>query len=299
MYTEPLTQFIPATAQLYVPKNGGLKDYCEKLLEELQVPDTMQIKKIRGEDIPQRIYELFSIGTIAYGLTGDDLYDEWRLVNPNAATTLALYNTYDWFDDKMKFKRPTLCLLTKKQTETLPSICKIGVSNKYVSQATQFVNRKSKQIGIESALITGYGGDVESTVTLGINDCCIDIVDTGNSFETAGLRIIDYVRFSDISLIGPTPQKQTSQTNVWEEEYRRICARVKTPTESYTSRLLQNQNELVKKFGSESAEFVQAIGDDKNLDGEGLDVLYSVMIAWAKRGFTWDELCAKLKERQN
>jgi hypothetical protein len=70
----------------------------------------------RGEDIPQRIIDLSDSGTLAFGLTGDDLFDEYvaRYTAANdIAPGLKLLNTYDWFDKEAEFRRPALCLMNK------------------------------------------------------------------------------------------------------------------------------------------------------------------------------------------
>ena len=46
--------------------------------------------------------------------------------------------------------------------------------------------------------------------------------------------------------------------NPWEEEYRRISAVAQKPAGSSTSKLLADNNEICKKVGEESAEFVRA-----------------------------------------
>ena len=104
-------------------------------------------------------------------------------------------------------------------------------------------------------------GDTENTVAEGTHDWCIEVVYRGdNSPDSAtsrtGLKVVEIVRFSDISLIG------RRIPNPWAEEFRRITAVAQAPTGSSTSKLLGDKNEICKKVGEESAEFVRAFAEE-------------------------------------
>ena len=87
------------------------------------------------------------------------------------------------------------------------------------------------------------------------------------------------------------------ETNPWAIEYKRIFEKAASPTDSYTSNLLKDPNEIVKKFGSESAEFVAALIENNGLKGEALDVIYATMVGLASRGTDWQQLEQQLKQR--
>ena len=324
MYREPITNFITQTdgdkPLLLVPKNGGLNSYVRNMLPEIgisidteklesealcQVGDvSLEIRVIRGEDIPVRLAEYANIGRRAYGLTGDDLYDEFVLGfnSPNESGVEKL-NTYDWFDTSTLYGRPALCFLGKTELDfswnSLPSSIKIGVSSKYERTAKNFLERRLIQP--REYILNKYSGDVENTVYEGINDYCIDVVYSGGSIK-GKLQVIEPVRFSDIVLLG---QKSASSTNtlgsidILAKEYSRIAARLGSPAEvSYTANLLANENELVKKIGSESAELVrELIRKGDNLPGEAADMIYATVIAVVRGGVSYEQLTTEMKSR--
>ena len=92
MFREAIGLFIPEPkAKLYIPKNSGLHEYVNNLLSKIGVSDggeftradesvgTLEIISARGEDVPQRVDDCLLRGEVAYGLTGDDLFDEYML----------------------------------------------------------------------------------------------------------------------------------------------------------------------------------------------------------------------------
>lgn len=205
---------------------------------------------------------------------------------------MVVLNTYDWFDDSAEYKRPALCLMNKEGSyESLRQKSGVAVNRKYELTSRKFISEKLPN-SIDS--VSAYSGDTELTVSEGINDCCVEIVYGGRTRIDNGLKVIEVVRFSDISLIG---EKQFA--NPWEKEYMRIMDRVMNPTDSYTSQLLEDQNEIVKKFGQESAEFIQAYAQGDGMVNEALDVIYSVMVALASKGTAWEEVENELQGRGN
>ena len=92
MFREAIGLFVPEPkAKLYIPKNSGLHEYVNNLLSDIGVSDggeftrtdesvgTLEIISARGEDVPQRVDDCLLRGEVAYGLTGDDLFDEYML----------------------------------------------------------------------------------------------------------------------------------------------------------------------------------------------------------------------------
>ena len=133
MYRENIYDVIKGTGEkisaLVIPTNNGLKGYGWKVMKEAGL-DLEKAEKIgkdqlkagdltillrRGEDVPQIVVDEFAKGNIVFGLTGDDLYDEYRFRNPE--NPLRIENTYDWFDGKARFRRPTLCLINRTGKE--------------------------------------------------------------------------------------------------------------------------------------------------------------------------------------
>ena len=107
----------------------------------------------------------------------------------------------------------------------------------------------------------------------------------------AGYKVAEVARFSDISLIG------RKIVDPWKEECQRISAVVTKPTGSSTSMLLADNNEICKKIGEESAEFVRAFTQKTGIREEFNGVVYGSMAAAAKLKIPWQEIEADLKSR--
>ncbi len=307
MFRETIDPFVPEQrATLYVPKNRGLHEYVNNLLREIGVRDAgefdrtdlskgiLDIVSARGEDVPQRVDDCIQRGEVAYGITGDDLFDEYMLGARNSL--LGVLNTYDWFDSSAQFNRPALCLLNREGLipDYSPPVS-IAVNRKYERSSCQFLSQRLQSRGIRFSVVA-YAGDIENTVVEGTHDWCVEVVYRGDkspdsAISRTGLKVAEVVRFSDISLIG------RKIVNPWEEEYRRIAAVAQNPTGSSTSKLLEDKNEICKKVGEESAEFVRAFTQETGIPEEFNDVVYALMVAAAKLQVPWAEMEADLKSR--
>lgn len=307
MFRESIGQFISEDrAKLYVPKNTGLNEYVWDILRVVgvsgdgefmcsgQVGGKLEILTTRGEDVPQRVDDCAHRGEVAYGLTGDDLFDEYML-GPNNSP-LCVLNTYDWYDPAAQFNRPALCLMNASgELPKSKAQVSVAVNKKYERTSRRYL---SERFGAEDVHcnVVPYAGDTEHTVNEGTNDWCIEVVYRGEkSTESAmaktGLRVAEIVRFSDISLIG------REIANPWKEEYRRISEVARHPTDSSTSKLLADDNSICKKLGEESAEFTRAFTQGNGIPLEYNGVTYAMMVAAAKSGVAWEEIEADLKSR--
>ncbi|MCB9359524.1 phosphoribosyl-ATP diphosphatase [Candidatus Woesearchaeota archaeon] len=315
LYRENIFQFMnEGEKTLFIPKNGGLNEYVRNILPDAGIKqemvdqlnqgvksvkqDGLEIVLARGEDIPQRVLDENAKGNLSYGLTGDDLFDEYITKSSflDFKPELVVLNTYDWFDSAAKFYRPALCLMNRTgNIEDLPDKVSVAINAKYMTISERYLKTDPKLAGKEFNLTT-YAGDTEFTVSNGTNDCCVEILYGGSTSEENNLDIARIFRFSDIVLVG-----RSGPNNPWDFEYKRIESRRDNPTNSYTSKLLQDQNEIVKKFGSESAEFVQELTRDnimqRRLMNEALDVIYSTMLGLAYKGVTWPEVENELMKR--
>ena len=219
MFREKIDLFVPEPeAKLYIPKNNGLHKYVNDLLDEIGVRDggeftrtnedvgALEIISARGEDVPQRVEDCLLRGESAYGLTGDDLFDEYMLGTDDSE--LQVLNTYDWFDPNAQFQRPALCLLNPKgKIPDSPTKVSIAVNKKYELTSHQYLSQRSHDSNLQVISIVAYAGDTEDTVAEGTHDGCVEVVYRGESspksaISKAGLKIAEVVRFTDISLIG-------------------------------------------------------------------------------------------------
>jgi len=304
MYREKITGFIEfPDATLFIPKNGGLYDYVNKILpesgldqeriESLSKGGLLEVILARGEDIPQRVAEYNRQGKKAYGLTGDDLFDEY-LMNQRELkeqVRLAVLNTYDWFDEKAEFRKPALCLMAKTEdildgdTRGL----KVAVNKKYFQTSYEYLQ---KRLG-RKPRITSYSGDTEASVKDGINDCCIDIVYSGKSRKANGLKIVEPIRFSDIVLIG---QDIDFLGKMFSVDYRSVNNRRSCP-DSRTYSLLRNKKLRRDKLVSEAAEVFSAIEGNGNLQEEIADLLYAINVVMVGEKVDPREIAEIMQER--
>ncbi|MDE2743509.1 MAG: hypothetical protein OXI58_18095 [Gemmatimonadota bacterium] len=307
MFREAIGLFVPEPkAKLYIPKNSGLHEYVNNLLSEIGVSDrgeftradesvgTLEIISARGEDVPQRVDDCLLRGEVAYGLTGDDLFDEYMLGAGDSP--LGVLNTYDWFDPNAQFYRPALCLLNREgRIPDSSAMVSIAVNKKYELSSRQYLSQRFQSSKLQISIVA-YAGDTENTVAEGTHDWCVEVVYRGerspaSAMSKTGLKVAEVVRFSDISLIG------REIVNPWEEEYRRISAVAQKPTGSSTSKLLADSNAICKKVGEESAEFVRAFTQETGIPEEFNGVVYALMAAAAKLQVPWQEIEADLKSR--
>ena len=233
MYRENIYEVISGTGEkvntLVVSTNRRLKAYTWKVLREagLAIDDAVQVAEDqlrvnqkdryrlrgglnlllrRGEDIPQIVVDYAKKGEVALGITGDDLYDEYRLKNPK--NPLRVENTYDWFDEAAKYLRPALCFVNRTGSiEGIPSP-RVAIGAKYPKTSWNYLLRspltREFEFGAEFCdLVRIYEGSVERKIAEGEADCAIDIVYSGDTIKELGLTVIEIVRFSDLAVISP------------------------------------------------------------------------------------------------
>lgn len=303
MFRENISDYVKdEKAILYVPKNKGLCDYVRRLLPKIGINNGIakndgcketlfEIKEKKASDIPRRILDNSDVKIKAYGLMGDDLFDEFILKTKE--NNLAVLNTYDWYDETSMYRRPALVLLNKSGSwEEFGKTSKIAIRREYANTIKEYLDVRGKQTGIDFAA-EEYDGDLEELLFESKNKGCVEIVYSGNTIQKLGLKPVEVVRFSDIVLIGIKEQEQS----LFEKEYQRILQRKLNPTDSYTSKLLKDRNEVVKKFGQEAAEYIQAFSNKNNLTEEALDVIYSTMLCLAYENMSWKDVESAIKRR--
>ncbi len=91
-------------------------------------------------------------------------------------------------------------------------------------------------------------------------------------------------------------------TDACSELYKVIKARQTNPEEgSYTNKLLKGgDNQILKKIGEESVEFVMACKekDDESISNEAADLIFHLQVALANRGVDWKEVLNVLANRR-
>jgi phosphoribosyl-ATP pyrophosphohydrolase len=311
MYRERIFQFMKTGEKtLFIPKNSGLYEYVIAMLPEIGIEAVDEIRKAkegnriarlgelemtlaRGEDIPKRVEEYTGTGKTAYGITGDDLFDEYVLREEwsGRRSSLIVLNTYDWYDEKAEFRKPALCLMNKTgKLKDIPEIPKIALNSKYERTSMNYISR------IFGAVKTNlYSGDTEKTVSDNINDCCIEIVYKGGSRKDAGLEVVEHVRFTDIVLVGENPNYlgDAIMLDLGNVLWRKANAK----EGSYTTGLLDSRKKWRDKLIIEAAEVVSAIESSKGLKEEISDLLYAVDVVIAGENIDIKQLADEIRRR--
>ena len=251
---------------IIIPKNSGLKDIVSTTLGSMGVDywnfpkidsttfrsDDTEVRIYRGEDIPMIVEDLYQAQKIkAVGMTGDDLFDEYMI--RNQSSLLSLLETVDWDDANALYRRPALCLLTKKG-QSLEGNILVGINKKYAATGKVYLAEVAEALGI-TPTVKLYSGNTEDAVSQGMVDAGIEIVYSGKSLKEKDLDISDRIRCSDFAMIGV----DEGSPKILEISYNQIGDRVRNPKEgSYTSKLASSWNSIVKKIGEENAEFIKS-----------------------------------------
>ena len=140
-------------------------------------------------------------GKPAIGLTGQDLYEEYK-TNNGSGSKLEIIKTIEWKDETAKFGKPALCLIGPKgeKLEDMSRDLSIWIASKYRGLSDKYLKQFEDQ---------GYtfqknyvNGCVETSCSEGIADLIIDIVYTGSSLKRYGLEIYETILKSDFLILG-------------------------------------------------------------------------------------------------
>jgi ATP phosphoribosyltransferase len=133
---------------------------------------------VRAEDVPLFVSKLKERNIDAIGLTGEDLFFEYNSQNNN----LEVISKINWFDENALFKKPAICVLSKKELEQLNGST-IAINKKYQNISNSFL------VDYTPKEIIYFNGCTETASILGIADFVIDIVYSGKSAKESGLKI--------------------------------------------------------------------------------------------------------------
>jgi len=314
MYRENMYDVMNATGEkittLVIPKNSGLSyvgqvlreagldlDKAKKVEKDKMTLDGLTLVLERGEDVPRVVMDFSERGEVVLGVTGDDLYDEFGLENPD--NPLRIENTYDWCDPKAKFGRPALCLINKTgRIEDIPLMAKVAINSKYLYTARQYLENGEISEG-RTFKESKYKGNVEGRVAQG-KDCGIEIVYSGGSLEEKELEIVDVVRLSDIVVISPLKSEESLIGQVFLREYATLLSRLQNPTGSDTSEMLKDPYRIGSRIAEESGEVVKALTREppQRLIEETAQAEYTLLAALVKRGVSLEQLAKQMIKNQ-
>lgn len=91
--------------------------------------------------------------------------------------------------------------------------------------------------------------------------------------------------------------------NVIREVYQVLEDRRDNPIESYTSKLMQDDDKLaedkiLEKIGEESAEVIIASKNDENLVPEAVDLIFHTLLLLVYKGVDLDEIYCEFEKRR-
>jgi len=295
MYRENIYSLLKKTGKepeaLLVPKNSGIRPYCETVLSEAGMDignPGIRVEFYRAEDIPAIIDQSFRKGRFLAGLTGDDLFDEYKMRNPS--NLLALTNTYDWYEENAMFKRPALCLIGKGE---LPEKPRVAVNRKYKQTSRICLSKDFEDFDVQL-----YSGDTENTVANGLNDCCVEIVFSGETLASLGLQVIKKYRFSDLALISPL-YGGALFGELMMREYDTIRNRKMFPKlGSQTSKDFEDPERITRKLNEEAYEVVVEFLGGQRIVPELADLAFRAMEALIGKDATLDDLALEILSRQ-
>lgn len=143
-----------------------------KLIFDSNLPD-VKIMVIRGSDVPTYV----ELGSADIGIAGKDILME--------VDSLGYYEPLDLGLARCRL----MTAVPVNQTHT-PK--RMRVASKFVNIAKQYFSRQGQQVDIIK-----LNGALELAPIMGLADCIVDIVDTGNTLRANGLEPKDFI--ADVS----------------------------------------------------------------------------------------------------
>lgn len=276
------------------PKNSGLKK-CKDIALGLKEKENIKAEliEVRGEDVPYFVDSLRREGKSAIGVTGEDLFKEFKLRIPNAQ--IEIIQTIKWEDPSFLFNKPALCLLGSKD-KTLDSLkkqIKICINSKYKELAkkkcTNYLENKGYQIEKIYA-----SGATEEFFSKGLVDLVIDIVCSGNSADKYNLKVYDKLFSSDIVIIGGIDEKAVENNDEKAQSIYQLFKKIKQRINSnenlsYTKNISLNENYLKRKIVEESAELITSSSKEEIIK-ETADIIYFIFIFLVKNNISLTDI---------
>jgi len=257
------------------------------------VSNDAEILEFRGEDVPFIVEQFCKRGFKAFGITGNDLMQEYLSKNQSR---LQVIKTIPWQDESFLFKKPTLCLLAKKEKNFVgvDSSIVVAVNAKYERLSKNFLEKLERN-GTKIQTIT-VNGSTELAVEQGLAGACVEIVCTGASLEEFGLKIIERFFESDLVIVGYREQEE----NALERLSNTVNERILENSEgSYTASIVRN-GQVLKKLNEECFELTQAALQERKskIVWETADLLYFLAVLLAEKGVQFQEVWNELRRRE-
>lgn len=143
-----------------------------KLIFDSNLPD-VQLMVIRGSDVPTYV----ELGSADIGITGKDILME---------------NGSDGYYEPLDLKLATCRLMTAAPVNQTTTPKRLRVASKFVNIAKNYFSEQGRQVDIIK-----LNGALELAPIMGLADCIVDIVDTGNTLRANGLEPREFI--ADVS----------------------------------------------------------------------------------------------------
>jgi len=269
-----------------IPKNSGLA-----ICKEISKKYSGEVIEVRGEDVPLFVKKLSQQNKLAIGITGEDLFKEYSLNDPNSG--LKVTERINWNDTTCIFGKPALCLLgdKNKTLDSLNKSLKVCIHKKYAKIAKKYLSRLEEYQGFTFEKFY-LNGTTESSFEKGLADLVIDIVYSGKSAKKAGLKIYDKIFESDIVIIEkitPTSNSNSQEFKLYDL-FKKISSKIAGNEEdSYTKKLSENMSLLKRKIIEEAAEVITSKNKEE-LIWECSDLIYFLFVLMAKEGISIEDI---------
>ena len=143
-----------------------------KLIFDSNIED-VQIMVIRGSDVPTYV----ELGSADIGITGKDILMEVGS---------------DGYYEPLDLKLATCRLMTAAPVDQTITSKRLRVASKFVNIAKNYFSEQGRQVDIIK-----LNGALELAPIIGLADCIVDIVDTGNTLMANGLEPREHI--ADVS----------------------------------------------------------------------------------------------------
>ncbi|MDG2174958.1 MAG: ATP phosphoribosyltransferase [Gammaproteobacteria bacterium] len=143
-----------------------------KLIFDTNLED-IQLMILRGSDVPTYV----ELGSADIGITGKDILME---------------NGSDGYYEPLDLKLATCRLMTAAPVNQTTTPKRLRVASKFVNIAKNYFSGQGRQVDIIK-----LNGALELAPIMGLADCIVDIVDTGNTLKANGLETREHI--ADVS----------------------------------------------------------------------------------------------------
>lgn len=139
-----------------------------KLIFDCSVPD-VQLMVIRGSDVPTYV----ELGSADIGIAGKDMILEYGSRG---------------FYEPLDLKIAKCRMMTAAPVGAKLDSPRLRVASKFVNIAKHYFSEQGRQVDIIK-----LNGALELAPLMGLADCIVDIVDTGNTLRANGLEALDVI----------------------------------------------------------------------------------------------------------